>query len=225
MRVISCRKYSECCLWTSRFSDTLQAERQTGRHHGGTPLPGHSLSSRHASDVWWCCPMLGGDFYTFVEPCCLYLQVSYDLCRQCTPGNLPMDKNPLLYVVGANKQILMWINPILLLKPPIKFFSPDPLHHVSLCSLDSSYLRDIIYSVKHGLHVCSLPQPAGHQPPQQLGQSFNERRILNFFTRTFPPLPRSSPPRPSAGRSAGNISQAECEFSNFTLYTWLQLYI
>ena len=76
--------------------------------------------------------------------------------------------------------------------------------------------------VKHGLHVCSLPQPAGHQPPQQLGQSFNERRILNFFTRTFPRSLAAPLRRPSPGRSAGNISQADCEFSNFTLYTWLQ---
>ena len=142
------------------------------------------------------------------------------------------DGTKILYC-RSKKQILMWINPILLnhqlnFSPQIlcivdKYLTSQT-HHVSLCSLDSSYLRDIIYSVKHGLHVCSLPQPAGHQPPQP-GQSFNERRILNFFTRTFPPLPRSSPPRPSAGRSAGNISQADCEFSNFTLHLAPTLYL
>ena len=181
MRGISCRKYSELCLWTSRFSDTLQAERQTGRHHGGTPPsppPGHSLSSRHASDVWWCCPMLGGDFYTFVEPCCLHLQVSYDLCRQCIPGNLPMEQKS--FIVGAKNrfscestQFCCFWNHQLIFSPQIlcivdKYLTSQT-HHVSLCSLDSSYLRDIIYSVKHGLHVCSFPHPAGQQPPQQLG--------------------------------------------------------
>ena len=43
VRGISCRKYSECCLWTSRFSDTLasrEADRAAPRGDTATTATG-----------------------------------------------------------------------------------------------------------------------------------------------------------------------------------------